>query len=116
MGISMAGRDPTARRSQNKALLNQKRLQYILNRAALLGQCRGQTIHPHGATIELLDHSEQQPAIQMVKTLGVHGQQIECRLGRPAGHRAIGLYLCIVSNTSQQAVSDTRRASGTLSN
>ena len=96
----MPRRDPTARRPQDKTLLNQEGLQHILNRTALFRQSRSQAIDTHRAAIELLDHGQQQPSIQMIKALSVNVQQIERSLRGCAITASIGLHLGVITDTT----------------
>ena len=105
----MARCDAAAGGPQNESLLYQKWLKYIFDRAPLLRQSGSQTVDTNGAPVEFLNQREQQPAIQMIKTLRINIKQIKRRLRGITGHRAVCLHLGVIPHATQQAVGNAWR-------
>src|SRR5690606_10273126 len=57
--IGIAGGDAAAGSAHHEPLLDEKRLEDVFDRAALLAQCSRETFHTHGPPFELFDDGEQ---------------------------------------------------------
>ena len=60
MQIGIARRDPPAGRAHQEALLDQKGLQYVFDRAPFFANRGGQAVDTDGTAVELLDDRQQQ--------------------------------------------------------
>jgi hypothetical protein len=90
-------------------LLDEKRLDDVLDRAALLAEGRRQAVDAYRAAAELLDDSEHEAPIHRVEALWVDIQQVERRLRDRAGDVAGAAHLGVVAHPTQQPVGDARR-------
>jgi hypothetical protein len=75
-----ARRHPTARRAHDETLLDQERLDHVLDRAALLAERRREALDADRAAVELLDDRQQQLAVHDVETERVDVEHVERRL------------------------------------
>ena len=71
MRIRVAGRNPPASRAHEKTLLDQERLDDVLDRTALLAHRGRETVDTHRAAVEALDDREQELAIEHVEALRI---------------------------------------------
>src|SRR3569623_575105 len=76
MQIRMTCHHPPARGAQEKALLNQKGLQHVLDGAALFADGGGQAVAAHRPAGELIDEGEQQLAVHHVETFAVDVEHV----------------------------------------
>ena len=76
---------PRAVRDQ-ESLLDQERLDDVLERAALLADGRGEAVDADRAAVEALDDGRQELAIERVEALAVDLQQVQ-RRDRPPPRR-----------------------------
>ena len=76
-----------ARSAQQKSLLNQIGLEYILNGTAFLADGGAETVYSHRTAVELLDNGEQQLAIHHIEALMIHIQQVQGTIGHGAALR-----------------------------
>ena len=96
----------------HEALLNQIRLDDILDRIAGFTDGRRQALNPRRPAIKALHQCRQQLAVHHVEAFLVHIQQVHGRLGHGLGHVPIRTHLGIVPDTAQQPIGHPGRASG----
>src|SRR6266571_4475104 len=116
MLVSKARHNTPSWSTRNEAKLQQVWLVHILNCLRIFAGAGGQRIQPDRATIELLDDRQQQVAIGLIETDMVNLQRIQGRLSYFPRNHAVGSYLRIVTHALEQAVHDTRRATGASGN
>src|SRR5579871_2175160 len=102
MCIGLAGRDASAGGAREKALLDQERLDHILERATLLGDRGGDAVDPDWATVELVDDGAQHLAVQGIKALRVDFEQIERGVCDGLIDASLCLHLRVVAYAPQQ--------------
>src|SRR5260221_1304112 len=112
--IRREGRHAAPCRAHQKPLLNQKRLDYVLDGAAFLAHRGRQAIDAHGSAFEFLDHREQQFPVQHVEALRIDLQHVERRQCDLTADDSAGLDLGKIAHPPQQAVGDARRSARTL--
>src|SRR5260370_13159539 len=112
MLIRELGSHPPPRSAVQKANLNQEGLVNFFDGVGLLGQRGAQRVQPNGPSLVLLDDGEQQFAVDFVEAVAVHFQHAERGLGGRQIDGAGSPHLGVVAHTAQQAVGDTRRATG----
>ena len=95
-------------------LLDQERLDDILQRAALLADGRGNAVDADRAAIEALDDGVRSLRSSVSNPSRIDLQQIERRIGDRLIDVAVGPYLRVVAHPAQQPVGDTRRAARAL--
>ena len=83
MAPGAARRDAPARGAHQEALLDQERLDHVLQRAALLADRCGDAVDADRPAIELLDYGEQQAAIERIEAVRIDLEQVEGRIGHP---------------------------------
>jgi hypothetical protein len=75
--------DATARRALQVALLDQIRLDHVLDGVALLADGRGDVVEAHGSAVEAMDHGFEHLAVHHVEAEGV-GRRASPGRGRRA--------------------------------
>src|SRR6266700_6149653 len=116
MLVSKARHNTPSRSARNEAKLQQVWLVHILDCLGVFTGAGGQRIKAYGTAIELLDDRQQKVAIGLIETDMVDLQCIQCSLSYFPRNHAVGSYLCIVTHSLEQAVHDTRRATGASGN
>lgn len=112
--IGARGGDTTAGGALQETLLDQIRLNNILDRLLLFTNGGGQIIEPYRSTEELIQYGQQQLAIHIVEALLIHIQHIEGLSGHLGTDMAIGADLGVIAHPAQQAVGDARRSRARL--
>src|SRR5678815_1670589 len=92
MLVGVAGGDAAARGAHHEALLDQIRLDHVLDRAALLAERRCEALDADRTAVELLDDRQQELAVHHVEAERVDVEHVEGRLGHFVGDAAAGLY------------------------
>ena len=110
MAVRQRGGDPAARGALQEALLDQERLQHVLDRVALLADRRGEVVDADRAAGELVEHRAQQLAVHHVEARRVDVEHRERVVGDVARDLAVGAHLGEVAHAPQQPVDDPRRA------
>ncbi len=110
MAVSGKRGDAAARRALQVALLDQERLDHVLDGVAFLADGVRQVLHADRPAAEFLDHGKQELAIHHVHAERIHVKHLERRVGDAFRDRAVGLDLRVVAHAPQQAVGDARRA------
>ena len=77
MQVRVARRHAAARGAHDVALLDQERLDDVLDRAALLAERGREAVDADRAALELLDDREHQPAVHRVEPLRIDVEQVE---------------------------------------
>src|SRR5215469_14778273 len=101
---------PPAWRAIEKANLNEKRLVNLLDRIRLLGERGSQRVHANRTALVLLNDRQQQLAVDLVEPVAIDLQHLESRLRSRFVDAAGTAHLCVITNPTQQPVSDTRCA------
>src|SRR6266567_633807 len=108
--IGQRGRDPATVRALQETLLDQERLEHVLDRIAFLADRRREVVDADRSARELVEHAAQELAVHHVESQRVHvehGQRSVRDLMRdPAG----GAHFGVIAHAPQQPVHDTRRA------
>ena len=98
MLIGGARRDAAARSAHDEALLDQERLDHVLDRAALLAERRREALDADRAAVELLDDRQQELAIHDVEAERIDVEHVERRLRHVVGDAPAGLHFRIVAH------------------
>ena len=98
MLVGVARRDAAARRAHHEALLDQVRLDHVLDRAALLAERRREALDADRTAVELLDDRQQELAVHDVEAERIDVEHVERRLRHLIGDAAAGLHLGIVAH------------------
>src|SRR5271157_5444807 len=112
MLIGKACHNTPSRRTRNEAELQQVWLVYILDCLRVFAGAGCQRVQSDGAAVELLDDGEQQVAVGLVESDVVDLQRIQGSLSNYPRNHAIGPHLRVVTHSFEQAVHDTRCATG----
>ena len=91
MQVGVARRHAAARGAHEESLLDQERLDHVLERAALLAHRGGQASMPTGPPSNFSMIVEQQLAVQRVEALRIHFEQIERGVRHRLVDAAVGL-------------------------
>ena len=91
-----------------------KRLDHVLERAALLADRGGETVDADRTAVELLHDREQQPAIERVEAPRIDVEQVERGVRDRLVDAAAALHLGVVAHAPQQPVGDAWRAARAL--
>ena len=89
----MARHHPAPRGSHDVALLNEVRLQDVLDGVALFADRCGEAVDTHRPTVELLDHGQQQPAILVVEAALVDVEHVQRQVGDGLGDVPLATHL-----------------------
>ena len=116
MPIRRRRRNATAWRAHEKSLLNEIRLEDVLNGIAFLAQGGSETLHTHRSTIEFFNDREQQSTIHGIETVLIDFQHGERALRHIYIDSTGAFDLRVIAHAPQQTVHDTRRAPGAASN
>ena len=114
MQVRGARRHAAARGAHQEALLDQKRLGDVLERAAFLAERCRQAVDPDRAAVEALDDGGEELAVEVVEALTVYLEQIERCICNRLLDAAIGAHLGVVAHAAQQSIRDPRRAARAL--
>ena len=114
MPVRKRGGHPAAGRALQEPLLDEERLQHILDRVAFLADRGGEILDADGPAGELVEHGAQELAVHHVEARGIDVEHRERTVGHGARDRAIGAHFGEVAHAPQQPVDDARRAAGAL--
>ena len=103
-------RDTAAGRAHQVALLNQIRLNYVLDCAFFFADRRGHSVQADRPAAELLDNCSHQAPIHSIETFFIHIEHIKGGVSDLRSNNAIALYLGVVTDSAQQPITDARRA------
>ena len=109
MAVRQRRRDPAARGPLQEALLDQERLQHVLDGVALLADRRREVVDADRSAGELLEHRAQELAVHHVEARHVDVEHHERVVGDLARDLAFGAHLGEVAHAAQQPVRDPRR-------
>ena len=98
--------------AQDQALLDQERLDHVLQRVARLGQRGGQRLDADRAAGVVLGDAAEVAAVHRVQPEPVHLQAGQRRVGDRAVDRVGAVHGGEVAHAAQQAAGDARRAAG----
>ena len=96
-------------------MLDQVRLNHILNRAGIFANAGGNVVHAHRAAVKAMNDGFEQLAVHHVKTFRINVEHRQRLRGDGLRDRAIGLHIGKVAHAAQQPVGDagrTARAAG----
>ncbi|MNI88595.1 hypothetical protein D3C73_1459100 [compost metagenome] len=77
---------------------------------------RRQAVDPHRSAVEFLDHGQQQTAVLVIEATLIDIQQVQGKIGNRLGNVALAAYFGKIAHPAQQAVGDSRRATGATGN
>ena len=106
--------DAAARGAGDETLLDQERLDHILDRTALFAHRGRQIVHADRAAFEFLDDREQQFAVQRVEAQRVDFEHVERRHRDLRADEARRLDLGEIPHPPQKSIGDSRRAARAL--
>ena len=101
MGPRRSTGHASARGTDQKSRLNQKRLDHVFQRAPLLSNGCGQTVHTDRPAVESFHHRQQQTAVEPIQPVLVDFQHIQGTVSNVDGDSAVSFYLGVVSNPPQ---------------
>ena len=85
MPVRSQRRHPAARGALQEALLDQERLDHVLDRVALLADRRGDVVEADRAAVEAVDHRLEQLSVHHVEAVRVDVEHRQRQVGeRPA--------------------------------
>src|SRR5262245_36267288 len=113
MLVRRARRDSAARGALQEALLDQVRLDDVLERAAFLADRSRETVDADRAAVELLDHGEQELAVHRVEAVRIHLEQVHGGFRDALVDGAIAFHLRVVAHAAQESIRYPRRAART---
>jgi hypothetical protein len=114
MGIGQPCGHPPPRRAHQKSLLNQVRLQHILNRVTCLADRGSNVVQPDGTAIKLVNQGLQQPSILMVEPPRIDLKQVQSIMRDLVADLAITSNLGKITGATQQPIGDPRRTTRSL--
>ena len=109
VSVCQFGDHSSALRTLYESLHYQVRLIYVLYSAGVFAYGGGYGADAHRTSAELVDDSEQNLVVYLIKSVLVNVESLQCGLGYLHVNRAVATHLCEVAYTSQQSVGNTRR-------
>jgi len=114
MQIGSAGHHTPACGPNQEALLDEKGLDDIFERPALLPDGGRDAVDADGTSVEALDDGGQELAVESIESQGIDLQQVERRIGDALIDAAIRFHLGVVADSAQQTIGYAWRAAGSL--
>ena len=97
--IRVSGRNPATGRAHNESLLDQVRLDHVLDRAALLAHGRGKAFDADRTAVEFFNDRSQQAPVHGIEAIWIDLEHIQCTHRHLLRDNAVGLHLGIVPYT-----------------
>src|SRR5690606_39539065 len=70
----------------------------------------GQALDADRAAVELLDHGQQQAAVEMVEAARVDAEHVQRGVGDFGGDDSVGFHLGVVAYATQQSIGEDRKS------
>ena len=111
MFVGKCGRCAPPRSSVEKSILQKIRLINILQRARIFTDGRSQGLQSHRATLKVHDQSLEDPSVDLVQTILIHLEKIQCKDSYLIGDPSIIFDLRKIPDSLKKTVCKTRGSS-----
>ena len=108
MLVRQIGALTTARRAHDEAFLYEERFTDFLDGAGILTHCRGDGVHTHRTTLELVNDGRKNLVVHVIKAVFIHIERFQTDAGDVDVYGAITLDLGKVTDSAQQQIGDTQ--------